>query len=83
MQSHTTRVTDVEAKYYADGEDAIAMRRDLTPLRKACVRISRCVLLSLPHRSSTRSRHCAVRARPQPTQPRPIDGVHAMHELPE
>ncbi|RKP10665.1 acyl-CoA N-acyltransferase [Thamnocephalis sphaerospora] len=28
-------VVDIEAKYYADGEDAYAMRCDLTPLKRA------------------------------------------------
>ena len=27
------RITEIEAKYYADGEDAYAMRRDLTPIK--------------------------------------------------
>ena len=29
------RKEDVEAKYYADGEDAFAMKRDLTPTAEA------------------------------------------------
>lgn len=28
------RISEIEPKYYADGEDAFAMRRDLTPFAK-------------------------------------------------
>jgi hypothetical protein len=28
------RISEIEPKYYADGEDAFAMRRDLTPFTK-------------------------------------------------
>ena len=34
--SSIIRTMEVESKYYADGEDAFAMRKDLTDLAKKC-----------------------------------------------
>ena len=43
IKYYCCRMSEIEPKYYADGEDAYAMRRDLTEIPKFPVRQYYCV----------------------------------------